>query len=118
MFSKRSIVTFEPEIVKKVELMCKNIAAFEENGRVLGINKAYSALAGDVITQYCFGYDYDHLNSKDFAVNFHNSFMAVSRFGHTALQFPWIMPVSITLFSHNLNAMTCFLPLAAHEFSS
>lgn len=94
MFSRRNILRFEPEISKMVDRMCKNMEHYKDSGEPLRINNAYSALAGDVITEYCFGFNYGHLNSDNFAVSFHNSFMAVSRFGHTALQFPWITPVS------------------------
>ena len=64
-----------------------------DDGRVLAINKVWNAFAGDVITEYSFGFNYDHLGSDDFDQTFHSAFMAVSEFGHIALQFPWVTPV-------------------------
>lgn len=58
------------------------------------ISKAWNAYAGDVITQYSFGFNYNHLGSDDFEKSFHDAFMAVSEFGHLTLQFPWMTPVS------------------------
>lgn len=96
-FSKRSIVEFQPIICKKVELLCKNIAKYKETGKEFRLNMAFSSFAGDVITQYALGICYDHLDVPDFDVNFHEAFMAVSGFGHVALQFPWVHPVSFLL---------------------
>lgn len=95
MFSKRSIAKFEPVIEKKVELMCKGIKESYDTGGVLTLSNAFNAYAGDVITEYCFGFCYNHLGSAGFKDNFHPAFMAVSAFGHLALQFPLMHPVSL-----------------------
>jgi cytochrome P450 len=95
MFSKRSIAKFEPVIEKKVELMCKGIKESYDTGGVLTLSNAFNAYAGDVITEYCFGFCYNHLESAGFKDNFHPAFMAVSAFGHLALQFPLMHPVSL-----------------------
>ena len=94
MFSKRSIAKFEPVIRDKVKLMCKGIAATKQTGDILVLSNAFNAFAGDVITEYCFGFCYNHLESPGFKDNFHPAFMAVSAFGHLALQFPLMHPVS------------------------
>jgi len=94
MFSKRSIARFEPVIQEKAELMCRGISDFVETGGALVLSNAFNAYAGDVITEYCFGFCYDHLESPGFKENFHRAFMAVTAFGHLALQFPMMHPVS------------------------
>jgi hypothetical protein len=78
MFSRRSIVEFQPVVREKVEILCQNIAKFGQGGKVVDMRKAWSAFAGDVICQYSFGYSYDHLESQDFGEGFHDAFMAVS----------------------------------------
>lgn len=93
-FSKRNIGEFQSVIREKVELLCKNIAKCKSNGKEFRLNIAFSAFAGDVITQYALGMCYDHLDSPGFTESFHEAFMAVSEFGHVALQFPWVHPVS------------------------
>ncbi|KAL3422375.1 cytochrome p450 family protein [Phlyctema vagabunda] len=93
MFSKRSIAKFEPVIQKKVELMCNGILKAKGSDQVLVLSNAFNAYAGDVITEYCFGFCYNHLESPGFKDNFHAAFMAVSAFGHLALQFPIMHPI-------------------------
>jgi cytochrome P450 len=98
MFSKRSIAKFEPVIQHKVELMCNRIAASKETEDILNLGNAFNAYAGDVITEYCFGFCYNHLESAGLKDNFHPAFMAVSAFGHLALQFPLMHPVSCQVY--------------------
>lgn len=74
-------------------MLCNNIAKYKSSGKEFRLNMAFSSFAGDVITQYALGICYDHLNVRDFDENFHEAFMAVSEFGHVALQFPWVHPV-------------------------
>jgi hypothetical protein len=94
MFSKRSIAKFEPVIRDKVELMVRGITEAKNTGDVLVLSNAFNAYAGDVITEYCFGFCYNHLESPGFKDNFHPAFMAVSATGHLAMQFPLLHPVS------------------------
>ncbi|KAK7756056.1 hypothetical protein SLS62_001999 [Diatrype stigma] len=88
MFSKRSITKFEPIVHEKVELLSQGIAAYEGSDRVLSLNSAFNAFAGDVIASYCFGFSYDQLKSPDFHDNFHSAYEGVRRFSHFGLQFP------------------------------
>jgi hypothetical protein len=94
LFSKRSIVNFQPVIREKIEILCENIARFGEGGKVVDMKKAWSAFAGDVVCQYAFGYTYNHLQSKNFDEGFHDAFMAASEFGLMAMQLPWLDRVS------------------------
>jgi hypothetical protein len=98
MFSKRSIAKFEPVIREKLELMCKEISRYKETGEILVLSNAFNAFAGDVITQYCFGFSYNQLESPGFKENFHRAYMAASEFSHLAFQFPIIHPVSCKIF--------------------
>jgi hypothetical protein len=101
MFSKRSIAKFEPVIRDKVELMVKGIAEAKNTGAVLVLSNAFNAFAGDVITEYCFGFCYNHLESPGFKDNFHPVFIAVGAIEHLAMQFPLMHPVSkIGKFGH------------------
>jgi cytochrome P450 len=95
MFSKRSITSFEPIIKEKVELLCKAVAAFKWNARVLVLSDAFDALTEDVITTYCFGFCYNHLESPDFKETFHLAYKAKHEFAHLALQFPKSYRVSL-----------------------
>lgn len=88
LFSKRSSIKFQPVIREHTEMLCKKFAQYHENNQVLPIGKALSAFAGDIITQYSFGWNYGHLSSHDFSESFHEAFLAVSAFSATSLQFP------------------------------
>lgn len=93
-FSKRRILSFQPVIRDKVEILCKHIAEYKDNGKAFPINKAFSAFASDVICEYAFGFCYHHLDSPDFKESFHKAYMGASEFGHITVQFPWVTPVS------------------------
>jgi hypothetical protein len=54
MFSRKQIVNFQPVIREKLDLMCKKIAEFKDNGRAFPINRPWTALTGDVITEFAF----------------------------------------------------------------
>lgn len=97
-FSKRAIGQFEPFIRQKTSYLCKRFAQYKDSGQVLPINKAWDALTGDVVMEYAFGFNYNHLRSNDFGEAFHDSFMTVSDMTHVSLQFPWLIPVNI--YSH------------------
>lgn len=97
MFSKRSITKFEPIVHEKVELLSEGIAAYEGSGRVLSLNNAFNAFAGDVIASYCFGFSYHQLESPDFHDTFHSAYEAIRKFSHFGLQFPMIFIVSSVL---------------------
>ena len=84
---------FQPVIREKVRILCKKFAQYKDESRILTLNNAFSAFAGDIICEYSFGFCYHHLESPNFEESFHDAFMAVSEFGHVALQFPWITPV-------------------------
>ncbi len=70
MFSRKAIFNFEPVVQKKLQIvvqkklqiLCRGLKKFCESGSVCKLTGAFSAFAGDVVTNYCFGYDYDHLS--------------------------------------------------------
>jgi cytochrome P450 len=96
MFSKRSLLAFQPVVRNKLEILCDKIAQCAEgNGdKVLNLSYAWSAWTGDLICEYSFGFCYNHLESPDFKVSFHEPFIATTGMGHFAVQFPWLHPVS------------------------
>ncbi len=91
---------------KKLDLVCSQLSRCNERGEVIDINNVWSAFAGDVITEYSFGLCYNHLESPGCKDNFHAAFMAVCEFGHVALQFPWVHPVSLPFHSVRLRLLT------------
>jgi len=101
MFSKRSILDFQPVIREKLEILCDKIAKYGEGDgeQILCLNYAWSAWAGDLITEYAFGFCYNHLESPGFQESFHEAYMEMTGFGHVAVQFPWVHPVRILCYT-------------------
>ena len=90
-FSKMKISSFQPAIREKLDKLCSKIARSE--GKAIAIDRAWMALAGDVVMQYAFATSYDHLDVPGFTETFHEPFMAVSRLSHLTLQFPVMHPL-------------------------
>lgn len=110
-FSRQRIVSLEPVIREKLNILINNIKKYEASGRPFDLKSAWNAFVGDVIMRYCFAFDYDHLNSQDFLTNWHEPFWAVTRTGPLAMQYPIIPKI--------LNALPFALvermdPLFAH----
>lgn len=96
-FSRQRILDFEGVIREKLDTLVKHIDEYYRSGRPFALSSGFMALAGDVIMQYCFSLNYDHLNSKDFETTFHEPFMAVSIAGHLSLQFPVVPKILFSL---------------------
>jgi hypothetical protein len=96
-FSKKRISDFQPVIRGKIDILCGKIRNYAETGGVFALNRAWTAFAGDVITEYVFGSSYEHLESPDFKETFHEPFMAASEVGHLTLQFKFIHPLMRSL---------------------
>lgn len=101
VFSKRSILDFQPVIQQKIDLMCEKFAPYKGDGQILNLVNAFSAFAGDIICQHSFVFCYNHLESPNFEDNFHAAFMAGGKFGHVALQFPWVTQVGQSFLTRN-----------------
>ena len=82
----------EPLVQKNVNILCEQLANYKTTGKAVNLVQAYSAFAGDIVTQYAFGFSNDYLKTKNFEGSLHAAFMAGSAFSHVALQFPWVHP--------------------------
>ena len=92
MFSVKKIEDFQPVILDKVEKFCRKVARYQD-GQVLPLSRALTALTTDIITEYAFARSYDHLDSPDFRDTFHEALVAIYTVGHFALHFSWVFPV-------------------------
>lgn len=96
-FSRVRIQGFEDVIRSKIQILIGHIDRYRKEARPFSLSGGFMALAGDVIMQYCFSLNYDHLNSPDFQTTFHEPFMAVSIAGHLSLQFPIVPKILFSL---------------------
>ena len=81
----------------KIDILCGKIRNYAETGGVFALNRAWTAFAGDVITEYVFGSSYEHLESPDVKETFYEPFMAASEAGHLTLQFKFMHPLMRSL---------------------
>ena len=89
-FSKASVRTLEPLIIKKVDRLCDRLEG--ERG-ITSLTYASVALTVDIISRVCFGESYDYLENEHFARDWYTSMVSSSRNGPLVRQFPWIHQV-------------------------
>jgi hypothetical protein len=95
-FSKQSIISLEPELLEKVEQLCKGVEAFMNRQEVLNIGVAFTALTLDVISEYTFGKSWSCLDKEDFAPEWKK---ALTNFEPVPVikQFPFIPKMLLSL---------------------
>lgn len=89
-FSRKRIIDLQGIIRKKLNILIDKVDEYKQNKTPATISQGYMAFTEDVIMEYCFAHDYDHLNSPGWEVNLHGPFKAVTISGHMSLQFPWV----------------------------
>ncbi|KIX97625.1 uncharacterized protein Z520_06403 [Fonsecaea multimorphosa CBS 102226] len=97
LFSRARIVDLQTIIRQKINLLLERIREFRDEEKVLPINRAFMALTGDVVMEYCFSMAYDHLKLPNFEKTLHEPFMAASISGHLSLQCPWVPKLLFSL---------------------
>ena len=88
---------YQDFVQEKVNTLVSHINEYFESAQPFALSSGFMALAGDVMMQYCFALNYDHLNSKDFATNLHEPLMKMSIAGHLSLQFPIVPKILFSL---------------------
>lgn len=96
-FSRQRILEFEHVVREKVDILIEHIDQYRKTAQPFTLSRGFMALGGDVIMQYCFSLNYNHLNSKDFETTFHEPFVAISAAGLLSLQFPIIPKILLSL---------------------
>jgi hypothetical protein len=97
LFSRARILDLQIIIREKIGILTERIREFQKNSKVLPLNRAFMALTGDVVMQYCFSISYDHLKLPNFEKTLHEPFMAASISGHLSLQCPWVPKILFAL---------------------
>jgi hypothetical protein len=97
LFSRQRIVDLQDVIREKLSVFIGRVREFQRDGKVLPINRAFMALTGEVVMQYCFNISYGHLELPEFEKTLHEPFMAASISGHLSLQCPWVPKILFSL---------------------
>ena len=78
LFSRQRIVDLQSVIREKLSIFMDRVREFQQEGKILPINRAFMALTGEVVMEYCFSISYGHLQLVDFEKTLHEPFMAAS----------------------------------------
>lgn len=96
-FSKQSIRKYSNVIQTSVDKLCVRMREHQWDCKPVNLMHAYSALAGDVVTGYCFPESYGLLDKSDFAPEYYDLWQSVVRNSHMLKQFPWLFPLMLSL---------------------
>ena len=83
-FSKRSIVGMESMIHERISTLCGRLEESNEEGSMISLDKAFSAMTADIITKRFYGFHYDYLSRKDLKFPVRDAFLGVSLIFHLA----------------------------------
>lgn len=87
-FSKKSVNELSPVVEPKVLKLMARFATAYQQGTIVHIDDAFSALASDVITQYSFGKSWDFLDDKHFRRDIRSAITETSNVIHVNRFFP------------------------------
>lgn len=108
LFSRRSVLNFEHVVQDKAKDLCDGIARSGASDGPVTISNGFAAFSGDVVVQYSFGFNYNHLQSQNFRENLEPGFMAASETGHLVNQFPIFNKASVPLVIFRNHSLTLF----------
>ena len=83
-FSKRSIVGMESMIHERISTLCGRLEETNKEGSMISLDKAFSAMTADIITNRFYGFHYDYLSRKDLKFPVRDAFLGVSLIFHLA----------------------------------
>ncbi|KAJ4417781.1 hypothetical protein N0V82_005947 [Gnomoniopsis sp. IMI 355080] len=93
-FSVAKINDFQTAIHAKVDKLCSIIEDQYVNKEVVApLDRAWTALTTDIITEYAFARSYNHLDSPGFERTMHEPLIAIYSISKLAMQFPYIFPI-------------------------
>ncbi|KAK0623788.1 cytochrome P450 [Immersiella caudata] len=114
-FSRKAITDLEPLIHGLISTLFEKLDNYRAKGTVVDLEKAFSAMTGDLITLYFYGSHGDHLSSEDFKNEENEAAVSVIEMYHLARFLPtlanWMkkLPIPIVRMIH---------PGAAHMLQS
>ncbi|KAL8662026.1 MAG: hypothetical protein Q9202_005080 [Teloschistes flavicans] len=95
-FSKQSIKRYSSTIQEAVMKVCDRFEEHRMKGRTVNLMHAYCAMAGEVVSGYCFPKSYGLLDQPDFAPDYHALWISILSGSHVLKQFPWIFPLMVS----------------------
>ena len=96
-FSKQSIKRYGNVIQGSVDKLCQRLKKQQQNHKRVNLVYAYAALAGDVVTGYCFPESYHLLDEPTFGADYCELWKSILCGSHALKQFPWLFPTMLKL---------------------
>ncbi|KAL9112185.1 MAG: hypothetical protein Q9227_003562 [Pyrenula ochraceoflavens] len=97
LFSKRSIYQLSSLVQLYVDKLVSRLAELRSSGSPVNLINAYSALTGDIISQYCFGASSGFIEDREFSPHWHQLIHDFGEMGHTCKHFGLLMPLMESL---------------------
>ncbi|KAL6154043.1 hypothetical protein ACJBU6_07332 [Exserohilum turcicum] len=100
-FSKRSITAMEPLLHERITALLSRFDGALREGERISLDKAFSAMTADIITQRFFGYHNDYLSVPDLVFPIRKAFQGASEIFHWTRFVPWairylkMLPLSV-----------------------
>ena len=97
IFSKTTIVSAEPLIHEKVELLGERLKAQLADTGIAEVRRYYLATTTDMISQHIFDKSLNLLQSDQAAKDWQNTIKEITRAIPLTKQFTWILPVALKM---------------------
>ncbi|KAL8866520.1 MAG: hypothetical protein Q9174_006256, partial [Haloplaca sp. 1 TL-2023] len=94
-FSKQSITRYSSVIASAVSTLCLKFEESAKAGKKINLMHAYTAMTGDIVTEYCFPEPYGLLKHPNYAPEYYELWISVLGNSHILKQFPWIFPLML-----------------------
>ncbi|XP_014550458.1 hypothetical protein COCVIDRAFT_43024 [Bipolaris victoriae FI3] len=88
-FSKRSIRAMEPLLHERITALLNRFDGALRKNKRISLDKAFSAMTADIITQRFFGYHHDYLSVPDLEFPVREAFQGASEIFHWTRFAPW-----------------------------
>jgi cytochrome P450 len=89
-FARRAIVAMEPLIHERITAMLGRLDQARLAGTAVSLDRAFSAMTADIITNHFFGYHYDYLSIPDLQDPIREGFKGISETFHWTRFVPWL----------------------------
>ncbi|KAF2757731.1 trichodiene oxygenase [Pseudovirgaria hyperparasitica] len=96
LFSRRSILEFQGIVQQHVRHLVERIHEYRRAGKPVTLSDGFCAVTGDIIMDYAFGFNYNHVGKDNFE-SFREALMTSGDMGHIGTFFPTFFSLAFSL---------------------
>ncbi|KAK2763202.1 hypothetical protein FQN54_009838 [Arachnomyces sp. PD_36] len=93
-FSKRAVLGLSGLVAERVQKLISRFEEAQNSQTVISLDDAFSALASDVITSYCYGKHWGFLEAENFGNDIRKGIEHLSIVSHYTRFFPWLVKIT------------------------